>query len=216
MLPVFTITFVLGLILGSYLSYFPLEHCSLVDWFCRLAHVSGIPTCGGAEAEPGIVRLYSRRMSLLDPICLVHAPRFHFLTTRACFPLGLRESLVESVRHSPGQLTALVEVTAIDDPAFVVPLHLRLTWRDPDRDLHRGLRIRARTHLHAPLGTLNPRGFDYAATWKRKALTPLDRCPELAPWRCWILSRARRHHSSRSDRRMAQPGTGGRGIAFSA
>ena len=45
----------------------------------------------------------------------------------------------------------------------MVPFHLRLTWRDPDRDLHRGLRIRARTHLHAPSGTLNPRGFDYAA-----------------------------------------------------
>ena len=46
MLPVFTITFVLGLILGSYLSYFPLERGRLVGRFRRLAHVSGIPTHG--------------------------------------------------------------------------------------------------------------------------------------------------------------------------
>ena len=108
-------------------------------------------------------------------------------------PARFDGTIVESVRHSPGRLTALVEVTAIDDPAFAVPFRLRLTWRDPDRDLLRGLRVRARTHLHAPLGTLNPRGFDYAATWRRRALTRSDRYPELVPWKCWILSRARHH-----------------------
>jgi competence protein ComEC len=60
-------------------------------------------------------------------------------------------------------LTALVEVTTIDEPAFTVPFHLRLVWRDSGRTLYRGTRIRVRTHLHAPTGTLNPRGFDYAA-----------------------------------------------------
>jgi competence protein ComEC len=78
-------------------------------------------------------------------------------------PARFEGTVVESVKHSPGRLSALVKVTAIEDPSFEVPFHLRLVWRDPDSPLHRGMRIRARTHLHAPSGTLNPRGFDYAA-----------------------------------------------------
>jgi len=57
----------------------------------------------------------------------------------------------------------MVQVTGSDDPLLPTPYHLRLTWRDPDRDLRRGVQIRTRTHVHAPVGTLNPRGFDYAA-----------------------------------------------------
>ncbi|MBI4002714.1 MAG: ComEC/Rec2 family competence protein, partial [Nitrospira defluvii] len=162
MLPVFTITFVLGLILGSYLSYFPLSVAALL--------VGSVGLLTFLETQ----HLLAPRRSQVLFACLVggclYWTAFAWLTPHvpnpespSVLPARFDGTIIESVRHSPGRLTALVEVTAIDDPAFTVPFHLRLAWRDPDRDLHRGLQIRARTHLHAPSGTLNPRGFDYAA-----------------------------------------------------
>lgn len=162
MLPVFTLTFVFGLILGSYLSYFPLSVAAL------LVACVGVLTC--LETQ----RLLAPRRGQVLFACVVggclywtifawFTPHVPLPDNTSVLPARFDGIISEPVRHSPGRLTALVEVTVIDDPAFVVPLRLKLTWRDPDRDLHRGLRIRARTHLHAPSGTLNPRGFDYAA-----------------------------------------------------
>ncbi|MGZ8422101.1 MAG: DNA internalization-related competence protein ComEC/Rec2 [Nitrospira sp.] len=162
MLPVFTLTFVFGLILGSYLSYFPLSVAAL------LVACVGVLTC--LETQ----RLLAPRRGQVLFACVVggclywtifawFTPHVPLPDNTSVLPARFDGIISEPVRHSPGRLTALVEVMVIDDPAFVVPLHLKLTWRDPDRDLHRGLRIRARTHLHAPSGTLNPRGFDYAA-----------------------------------------------------
>lgn len=56
-----------------------------------------------------------------------------------------------------------VSVIRTDDPAISGPFKLRMTWRDPDMELFQGMYIRARAMLRAPSGTLNPRGFDYAA-----------------------------------------------------
>ena len=162
MLPSLTITFVLGLILGSYLLYFPLSVAALLIGAVGL--LTFLETQG---------RLAPRRSQVIFA-CLVggcfYWTVFAWLTphvplpdSTSALPARFDGTIIESVRHAPGRLTALVEVTAIDDPALAAPFHLRLTWRDPDRDLHRGLRIRTRTHLHAPSGTLNPRGFDYAA-----------------------------------------------------
>ena len=47
------------------------------------------------------------------------------LPDSSALPARFDGTIIESVRHSPGRLTALVEVMAIDDPAFEVPFHLR-------------------------------------------------------------------------------------------
>ena len=162
MLPVFTLTFIFGLVLGSYLSYFPLSVAALL--------VGSVALLTYLESQHVVAPRRSQVLFACAVGGCLYWTIMAWLTPHATFPNSMSvlpprfEGVIsEPVRHSPGQLTALVEVTVIEDPGFVVPLHLRLTWRDPDRDLHRGLRIRARTHLHAPSGTLNPRGFDYAA-----------------------------------------------------
>ncbi|ULA58204.1 MAG: Putative Competence protein ComEC/Rec2 related protein [Nitrospira sp.] len=162
MLPFLTIIFILGIVLGSYLQYFPLS----IAMFLIASTMAAV----FAERRG---RLTARHSSLLLAClfggCLYwslyawstsHAP---VPDRPAALPSTLVGTIVESVRHAPGRLTALVQVTASDDPDLATPFILRLTWREPDHDLRRGLRIRLRTRVHAPSGTLNPRGFDYAA-----------------------------------------------------
>lgn len=162
MLPSLTITFIFGIALGSYLIFFPLSIAILLTGF----------TIAGLLAErQGL--LTSRHSSLLLA-CLfggcLYWTLFAWFTSHVpvpdrpgALPSRLVGTIVESVHHAPGRLTALVQVTASDDLELTTPFHLRLTWRNPDRDLQRGLQIRMRTHVHAPSGTVNPRGFDYAA-----------------------------------------------------
>ena len=162
MLPVFTLAFIFGLMVGSYLSYFPLSVVAvLAGCVALLTHLERRRAVAPRRSQV----LFACVMGgcLYWTILAWVTPHSTVPKTMSVLPPRFEGIISEPVRHSQGQLTAFVEVTAIEDPAFVVPLHLRLTWRDPDRDLHRGLRIRARTHLHAPSGTLNPRGFDYAA-----------------------------------------------------
>ncbi len=162
MLPSLTITFILGIVLGSYLLFFPHSIATLL--------IASTVAAGLAERK----RLLTLRQSSLLLACLfggcLYWTVFAWLTPHVpvpdrpgAFPSSLVGTIVESVRHAPGRLTALVQVTSSDDPDLATPLCLRLTWRNPDRDLQRGLQIRIRTHVHAPSGTLNPRGFDYAA-----------------------------------------------------
>jgi len=162
MLPFLTIIFILGLALGSYLHFFPFS----------IAVLLGAATVATVVAERrGLLRAGQGHLLL---VCLfggcLYWTLFAWLTPHTpvpdhpgALPAGLTGTIVESVRHAPGRLTALVRVTASDDPELATPFVLRLTWRDPDRDLQRGLQIRMRTRVHAPSGTVNPRGFDYAA-----------------------------------------------------
>ncbi|MCE3223198.1 MAG: putative Competence protein ComEC/Rec2 related protein [Nitrospira sp.] len=162
MLPVFTITFVLGLAFGSYLPYFPFSITALL--------FGSVGLLTFLESR----RLLAPKRSQVVFACLAggclywnlfawFTPHIPIPDSARVFPVRFEGTIIEAVRHSPARLTALVKVAITDDPAYVVPFHLRLTWRDPDRDLHPGLRIRARGHLHGPSGTLNPRGFDYTA-----------------------------------------------------
>lgn len=162
MLPSLTIIFILGIVLGSYFLYFPLSIAMLL-----------IALTIAAVLAERLELFTSRYSSLLLAFffggCL-YWTLFAWSTSHVpvpdrpgALPASLVGTIVESVRHAPGRLTALVQVTSSNDPDLATPLHLRLTWRDPDRDLQRGLKVRLRTHLHAPSGTMNPRGFDYAA-----------------------------------------------------
>ena len=162
MLPFLTIIFILGIVLGSYLQYFPLS----IALFLIVSTIAAVL----AERRG----LFSARQSSLRLACLFGGCLYWSLWSwstshvpmpdrPAALPSTLVGTIVESVRHAPGRLTAQVQVTATDDPELATPFSLRVAWRDPDRDLQRGQHIRLRTRVHAPSGTLNPRGFDYAA-----------------------------------------------------
>lgn len=162
MLPSLTITFILGLALGSYFRYFPLTSAILLT-ACAIGTLL-LEQQGRVTARQG-----SLWLACLCGGCLYWILCGWFVSHRPvpdhprALPARLSGTIVDSVRHAPGRQTALVHVTASDDPDLVLPFLLRLTWRDPDRDLHRGLEIRVLTRVHAPTGTINPRGFDYAA-----------------------------------------------------
>ena len=162
MLPFLTIIFILGIVLGSYLHYFPFSIATVL-----------IASTGAAVYAERRGRLTARHSSLVLA-CLfggcLYWSLYAWSTAHVpvpdrpvALPATLVGTIVESVRHAPGRLTALVQVTASDDSDLPTPFFLRLTWRDPDRDLQRGVQVRMRTRVHAPSGTLNPRGFDYAA-----------------------------------------------------
>lgn len=162
MLPSLTITFILGLALGSYFHYFPLTSAILLT-ACAVGTLL-LEQQGRVTARQG-----SLWLACLCGGCLYWMLCGWFVSHRpvpdhpGALPARLSGTIVDSVRHAPARQTALVQVTASDDPDLVPPFLLRLTWRDPDRELHRGLEIRVRTRVHAPTGTINPRAFDYAA-----------------------------------------------------
>ena len=211
MLPVFTLTFLFGLILGSYLSYFPMSVVALLLGCIGL--LTYLETQGALAPRRSQVLfasvvggcLYWMIFAWFTP----HAP---LPDNRSALPPHFDGIISEPVRHSPGRLTALVEVTVMEDPSFVVPFHLRLTWRDPDRDLHRGLQIRARTHLHAPSGTLNPRGFDYAAYLDTQGVDAVGSVSGAGAVEVLDFEPGNGSTILAFDRRMAQPGPVGRRI----
>lgn len=162
MLPSLTITFILGLALGSYFHYFPLTSAILLT-ACAVG-ILLLEQQGRVTARQG-----SLWLACLCGGCLYWMLCGWFVSHRpvpdhtGALPARLSGTIVDSVRHAPARQTALVQVTASDDPDLVPPFLLRLTWRDADRELHRGLEIRVRIRVHAPMGTINPRAFDYAA-----------------------------------------------------
>ncbi len=162
MLPSLTITFIFGLALGSYFSYFPLSSVILLS-ACAVVTLL-LEQQGRVSSQRGSLWLACLCGGCLYWIlCGWFVPHHPVPEQAGVLPVRLIGTIVESVHHAPGRQTALVRVTASDNPDLTTPFLLRLTWRDPDRDLHRGLQIRLRTRVHAPTGTINPRGFDYAA-----------------------------------------------------
>lgn len=162
MLPTLTIIFVLGLLLGSYLTYFPLSIAIVL-----LACIAGCVwlerrNCLTSRQGNGLLACLFGGC-LYWALCAWFTPHVLVPDRPGALPARLTGTIVEAVRHAPGRLTTMVKVTGSDDLLLPTPFHLRLTWRDPDRDLRRGLQIRTRMHVHAPAGTLNPRGFDYGA-----------------------------------------------------
>jgi competence protein ComEC len=162
MLPALTSTFGVGLVLGSYLTYFPLSIAVLLTVVCVV--LTGLELRSILSARLAVSLLACLLAGCLYWVVFAwiaaHGP---VPEPAGALPVRIDGTIVEAVRHAPGRVTALVRVTAIDDPTQILPFYLRLTWRDPDRDLHRGMRISTRAHVHSPSGTLNPRGFDYAA-----------------------------------------------------
>ena len=107
MLPSLTITFLLGLALGSYLPYFPIS----------IAIFLTASTIGGALLERQ-GRITSRQ-SIALLTCLfggcLYWTVFAWLTSHApvpdhsaAIPARLVGTIIESVQHAPGRLTALV------------------------------------------------------------------------------------------------------------
>lgn len=193
MLPSLTAVFVLGLLCGAQISFFPF---SVIVLLTGIAVGFTILERVGSIDSPSALLLYS---SLLSGVV------YWSLTTPTPvspqMPLSLHETVqasvsgrvVAPVQHSMGRQTILIQTDGSDRESR----RIRLVWRDPDITLHHGDRIAFRGKLHRPRGSLNPGGFDYAAYMERQgidllttvtgaqAVTLLDAEAQTGLWSVW-------------------------------
>lgn len=162
MLAYFTVAFLAGLLVGSCFPFTPL----LCIGFLLLIAIAlvGLERFG---------RLHSRHSSILYASLLaglvywaifawLNAPvPLHLLAGNTAIPI--RGQITEPVHYAQGRATFRLTVSQLGDP----PANhhrgtLRVTWREPSRDLKQGDLVALTARLYPPSGQANPGGFDYA------------------------------------------------------
>lgn len=165
------IAFLLGLLLGSALPYFPLFCLAvlsatagillILEWRRRLsARHASLLYAGlllGVLYWTGSVRLHDASSSGLE---LGAGPRRIVATVDA------------PVRYGPGRAVLFLSISAQEGEAVLRPAsgRLRLTWRDPGLDARQGDHVAFTAGLHAPSGLTNPGGFDYGDYLSRQGV----------------------------------------------
>lgn len=154
MLPSLAVAFLMGLVCGAQVPYFPL---SVLTFLSAIAVGLSIAERVGSLTTQSALVLY---MSLLagviywsmttpplphHPLPVDHSADETVITGRIIIP----------VQHGVGRQTMVLET---DDGA----MRLRLVWRNPAFALHHGDRVAVHGRTHPPHGGLNPGGFDYA------------------------------------------------------
>lgn len=211
MLPAFTAIFSIGLLLGSYLPYFPLLTTLLligVALVLSAVERHGMPRLLGANGlYPALLAglLYWHVFTLIAPA----APILNEQESRARSYIG---TVVEPAQYAPDRMTMVLRVEPVTHATTdgADPVRLRLVWRDANRSFDRGDRIEFHGSLRAPHASLNPRGFDYAAYLERHGIDAVAtvsgsdaiRLIESgsASWRWWFWHRVDRW---RDDIRLA-------------
>src|SRR5574337_25082 len=166
MLPSLTAVFVLGLLCGAQISFFPFSIIvllagiavgfSILERACYIDSPSALLLYVGLRS--GVVYWsLATPMSESSPI----SPHPHE-TVQA--PIVGR--IVAPVQHSAGRQAILVQTDDTDSESR----RIQLVWREPGITLHHGDRISFRGKLHRPRGSLNPGGFDYAAYLERQGI----------------------------------------------
>jgi competence protein ComEC len=193
MLPPLAAVFVLGLLCGAQLSFFPLSVIVLLAGIAvgfslleRARHIDSRST----------LLLYSTLLlgiiywSLATPMS---EPRPTLPPLHETVQASVNGRVIAPVQHSVGRQTILVLTDESDSQAK----RIRLVWRDPGLTLHHGDHIAFRGKLHRPRGALNPGGFDYAAYVERQgidrmttvtgaqAVTLLDTETSIGLWSVW-------------------------------
>lgn len=158
MLPSLTVAFLLGLLVGSQLAFFPL---SLFALLVGIASGFSILERAGHLSPRYTILLYASLMSgvaywsLLTPAPSLHPPSWDLYIGRS---LSISGRVVLPVQYGVGRQTLIVESDNLPMPSS----RIRVVWRDPDLALHQGDRIEFQGRVHRPKGFLNPAGFDYA------------------------------------------------------
>lgn len=170
LLPV-TVAFLAGLLLGSYLPFCPLSGFVLLLLaalaFSFLEHQRRLPRARSLV-------LYG---SLLAGV-LYWTLAAWMVTGRglAAFageePTRIIGTVVEPVRQTPGRVVIVLSGLQLGREGEAVPVvgRLRLTWREPDRVVGQGDRVVLTSRIRPVSGTVNPGGFDYAASLERKGI----------------------------------------------
>lgn len=159
MLPSLTVAFLLGLLVGSQLPFFPLSLFALLIGIA--VGFSILERAGHLDTHQTLL-LYASLLSgvaywsLLTPPPTLHP---HSLDLHDGRRTSISGRVVLPVQYGVGRQTVLVET----DNQPLASSRIRVVWRDPDLTLHQGDRIRFQGTVRRPKGFLNPAGFDYAA-----------------------------------------------------
>lgn len=166
MLPSLAVAFLLGLLVGSQLPFFPL---SLLALLIGVAFGFSILERIGYLDPHRTLFLYVSLLSgvvywgLLTPPPTPHPPSADLPNGRMTTISG---RVVMPVQYGVGRQTITVEA----DHLSMRSGRIRVVWRDPDLMLHQGDRIRFQGTVRRPRGFLNPAGFDYAAYLERQGI----------------------------------------------
>ena len=199
MSPSFAAAFILGLILGSFLPYFPIL-TSL-----GLLVILGVMSAG--EATRG---MSSRTGLALYGGVLAGVAYWHLFvwTVPAHSVLPAQEevtsrpfvgTIIEPIQHAPDRMTMVLQAMPSGESfgSWDHEIRLRLVWRNPGGPFYRGDRVTFHARVRPPHGPLNPRGFDYAAYLDRQgidavatvsgqdAIRPVSAGSQSAAWMLW-------------------------------
>ena len=223
MLPAFTALFSAGLLVGSYLPYFPLLTTLLL---IVLAVLMSFKERGWSSESLTGHRFYA---ALLAGLLYWH---LFALFTPA--PSGFRAdeiwtgvflgTVVEPVQHAADRsimVLQLDEATAAGAGDRPYASRVRLVWNGADVSYGRGDRIEFRAALHPPHGSLNPRGFDYAGYLEQQGIGAvaavsgansvhlIESGAESWRWRLWnLVDRWRDAIRAVADVSLSQPACG--------
>lgn len=166
MLPSLTAAFLLGLLCGSYIPFFPVTVSAAL---ASLAIALSLLEQARLVESRRALALYG---ALLGGVLYwtVAAPPLHFgrgdVGHREKRPVELVGRIVAPVQHGEGRQTMVI---AFQDHGAESRM-VRLVWREPDASLHYGDRVSFSARLHSPSGSLNPGGFDYAEYLDRQGI----------------------------------------------
>lgn len=193
MLPSLAAAFLLGLLCGAYIPYFPL-------------------TITGSILAVAVGMSVLERQTLVDPqrtlpVCACFLFGVLYWSLVVLSPAVLRSApesrdklegtfmgrVVAPVQQGIGRQTLVLEV----DEGPLSSRRIRLVWREQASSVHHGDRIRFHGTLHRPRASLNPGGFDYATYLERQgiewtgtvsgttAIDVLERGEQSAYWNVW-------------------------------
>jgi competence protein ComEC len=166
MLPSLTAAFLLGLLGGSQIPFFPVSVFILSA--AAAVGLSLLERTGRLESRYSLFIYGSSLAGVLYWTLVVppHTPE-PFPKNRRDIPVTeMSGRIVAPVQHGPGRQTIIVEAEAANQESR----YIKLLWRDPDGAVHQGDRISFSAKAHQPSSLLNPGGFDYAAYLERQGI----------------------------------------------
>lgn len=163
MLAPLTVAFLVGLVVGSSFPFTPL----LCIGFLLLTAIAlvGLERFGRLQSRHSNILIGSLLLGLLywTVFAWLSAPvPLHLLAGNTAIPI--KGQIAEPVHYAPGRASFHLTVNQLGDASVVRHRGgtLRVTWREPGRDLKQGDLVTLTARIHSPSGQVNPGGFDYA------------------------------------------------------
>lgn len=201
MLPSLSAAFVLGLLCGSQVLYFPITLVGLS--IVAAVAITVLERTGVRDSRSLLFLCVSVLVGVVYWVALTPSPMFDRTNSSSVETIHgtFVGRVVAPVQHGPGRQTILIDTEAADTQS----IRIRLVWREPALTLLHGDRIQVSGKFHRPHGLHNPGAFDSGFSVTRQGIdvvgtvsgrdvvTVLDRGTSSARW--VVLSRIDRWRS---------------------